>query len=149
MGRAMEIRTVDLPPERAFALWTDLVRWPAFVEGFGHAEEADGWPAEGTKLVWRSVPGGRGTVTERVVESRPGERLVTEVFEERLAGRQTVAFEPAEEGSKVTIELAYKLVEAGPLGGLTDVLFVRRAQRDSLARTLRRFGAEAAEEAEL
>ena len=149
MGRALEARTVDLPPERAFALWTDLRRAPSFVEGFAHVEEADGWPGKGAKLVWTSVPGGRGRVSERVLESVPPERLVTQVFEERLEGRQTVTFEPAEEGARVTIELDWKLLGAGPLGFLTDALFVRRAQREALARTLRRFGAEAAEEASL
>jgi uncharacterized protein YndB with AHSA1/START domain len=146
MGRAAEIRTVDLPPDRAFALWTDLGRAPSFVEGFAHAEEADGWPEKGGKLVWRSVPGGRGTVTERVVESERPRRLVTLVFEDRLEGRQTITFEPAEEGSRVTLELDWKLLGGGPFGFLTDALFVRPRQREALGRTLRRFGVEAAEE---
>jgi uncharacterized membrane protein len=149
MSKVRERRTVELPPERAFALWTDLARWPTFVEGFAHTEEDDGWPERGGKLVWRSVPGGRGRVTERVTESLPPGRLVTQVFEERLEGVQTVSFTPAEEGTVVEVELDYRLVGGSPLQGLTDVLFVRRAQRDALARTLRRFGAEAAEEAGL
>ena len=64
MGVAREATTVPLARERAFALWTDLTRWPTFVDGFGHVDRVDeGWPGEGAKLVWRSGPAGRGVVT--------------------------------------------------------------------------------------
>jgi hypothetical protein len=88
-------------------------------------------------------------VTERVLESEPGVRLVTQVFEERCAGTQTVTFEPDGEGALAQIEYEYELAKGGPLRGVTDVLFIRRAQSDALVRTLRRFATEAAEEAEL
>ena len=151
MGVAHDAATVALPPEAAFALWTDLTRWATFVDGFGHVERVDdGWPAEGAKLVWRSGPAGRGVVTERVVASEPGVRLVTQVFEERMRGAQAVRFEPVDDGStRVDIELDYKLTSSGRLAGVTDVLFIRRAQTDAIHRTLSRFAAEAAEEARL
>ncbi|HEX8648930.1 MAG TPA: SRPBCC family protein [Thermoleophilaceae bacterium] len=150
MGLVREAIATQLPPERAYALWTDVRRWPTFVDGFKHAERVDeGWPGEGAKLVWRSGPDGRGTVTERVTESVAGARLVTQVFEERLSGIQTVSFEPDGEGSVVELELDYELAKGGALSGITDVLFIRRAQNDALRRTLRRFATEAAEEAAL
>ena len=151
MGVAREAATVNLTPERAFELWTDLSRWPSFIDGFGHVDRVeDGWPAEGVKLVWRSSPAGRGVVTERVVASEPGARFVTQVFEERLSGAQAVLFQPTEDGrTRVDIELDYKLASGGPLSAVTDVLFIRRAQLDALRRTLRRFAVEAAEEASL
>ena len=150
MGVVREAIAVRLDPERAYRLWADVRRWPTFVDGFAHPERVDdGWPGEGSKLVWRSTPDGRGTVTERVAESEAGRRLVTEVFEERLSGTQTVSFEPDGEGSLMEIELDYELVKGGPLRGVTDVLFIRRAQSDALVRTLRRFATEAAEEAAL
>ena len=150
MGVVREAIATRLDPERAFALWTDVRRWPTFVDGFAHAERLDeGWPDAGSKLVWRSTPDGRGTVTERVTESEPGRLLVTDVFEERCAGVQTVTFEPDEEGSVVELELDYELSKGGPLRGVTDVLFIRARQAEALRRTLRRFATEAAEEAEL
>ena len=151
MARATSAAVVALGPADAFALWTDLSRWSTFVDGFGHVERVDdSWPDAGAKLVWRSVPTGRGVVTERVEASEPGRRLRTKVLEERTIGTQTVAFEPAEEGgTTVAIELDYQLQKAGPLNALVDVLFIRRAQRDALTRTLRRFATEAAEEAAL
>jgi uncharacterized membrane protein len=151
MGVARDAVTVPLAPAAAFDLWTDLTRWPTFVDGFGHVERVDdGWPAEGTKLVWQSGPAGRGVVTERVVASEPGVRLVTQVFEERMHGAQAVRFDPVDDGStRVDMELDYALTSGGPLAGVTDLLFIRRAQTDALRRTLRRFATEAAEEAAL
>ena len=151
MGTAREAVTVPLAPDQAFDLWTDLTRWASFVDGFGHVDRVDGeWPSEGSKLVWRSGPAGRGVVTERVVTSEPAERFVTQVYEERMQGAQAIRFAPVEDGStRVDIELDYKLTQGGPLAGVTDVLFIRRALTDALRRTLRRFATEAAEEARL
>jgi uncharacterized membrane protein len=151
MSVAREAVTVDLPPERAFALWTDLTRWPTFIDGFGHVDRVDReWPAEGAKLVWRSGPAGRGVVTEKVVASEPGGRFVTQVLEERMRGAQAVTFATTDDGAtRVDVELDYQLTQGGPLKGVTDFLFIRRALTDALRRTLRRFATEAAEEASL
>jgi hypothetical protein len=156
MPLVRETRSVPLPVDRAAELWIKVDRWATFVEGFAHAIDVDpNWPATGSKLVWESIAGGRGRVTERVVSwvapnQGPG-RLTTQVFEESLAGTQTVTFEPGDGGSRVTIELQYELqpttfARKGVIGKLADVFFIRRALSDSLARTLRRFSVEAAEE---
>jgi Polyketide cyclase / dehydrase and lipid transport len=141
---------VALPPEEAQALWTDVRRWPSFVEGFARELRRSGdWPSEGAKLEWESTPEGRGRVTEQVTANEPG-AFATQVFEQRLTGTQAVAFEPTEEeGSVVTLRLEYELTGTGPLSGITDLLFIRRALRDSLTRTLRRYAIEAEEQAGL
>lgn len=149
MRTAAARATVALEPEGALALWTELPRWASFVEGFARVVEvSDGWPGEGARLVWESIPAGRGRVTERVVES--GERsFATEVFDESLHGAQRVRFEPADGRARVEVELEYELTKYGPLRAVADVLFIRRALRDSLRRTLSRFAVEAEEEAGL
>jgi uncharacterized membrane protein len=151
MARTQRARVVELDPVQAFELWTDVSRWPTFVDGFARVERiGDDWPQAGAKIVWQSVPTGRGTVTEKVRESLPGARFQTDVLEERLIGTQTVEFGTAEEGgTEVVLILDYTLVKKGPLAWITDVLFIRRAQNDALARTLRRFAIEAADEAAL
>ena len=149
MGAVREAIAVELDPERAYDLWIDVSRWPTFVDGFARVQRDNGWPAEGEKLVWESTPEGRGIVTERVLEAARGERIVTQVFEERCTGTQTVTFEPEGEGAIAQIDYEYELTKGGPLSGVTDVLFIRRAQSDSLRRTLKRFAVEAAEEAAL
>ena len=141
-------RTLPLMPEAALALWADTGRWPTFVEGFGRVIERSGdWPHEGSKIVWESTPEGRGRVTERVVR-REGGAFVTEVFDDSIHGTQSLrAIEDAEGGSHAQLALDYELARGGPFAGLTDAFFIRRALRDSLARTLRRFAVEAEEEA--
>ncbi|GAC1324535.1 MAG: hypothetical protein NVSMB25_22140 [Thermoleophilaceae bacterium] len=144
MSVARAGEAVAIAPEPAFALWTDVARWPAFVEGFARVERLDpGWPGVGSELVWRSIPSGRGLVTERVTISEPPRRLATEVREERLTGLQTVRFDAAGTGAQIRISLDYTLAARGPVHALTDLLFIRRAQGEALARTLARFAAEA------
>lgn len=147
---ARERVRVALAPARAEALWADVRRWPSFVEGFRHALEVDAaWPDAGSRVVWESGPGGRGRVTERVLEREPAGLLVMQVFEDQLAGEQRVSFEADGDGAVVTVELEYELVRRGPLRAIANALFIRRAISDALARTLRRFAVEAAEEASL
>ena len=67
------------------------------------------------------------------------------LFEDQLTGTQSVWFNVGE----VVMELDYRLEKGGPLRAITDVIFIRRALSDALARTLRRFSTEAAEEASL
>ena len=149
MRRAEAETTVELAPEAARRLWTDVSRWPSFVEGFAHAVEVSPeWPAEGAKLVWQSGPSGRGRVTERVLASS-SEHLETEVYEDALVGTQTLTFAEVAEGTRVAMTLDYELSGYGPARALADFIFIRRALRDSLRRTLRRFAVEAAEEARL
>ena len=73
------------------------------------------------------------------------------MFDDKLSGRQTVTFEPDDEagsGSRVLVELDYELNEGGPLRAIANLIFIRRALRDSIRRTLERFAVEAAEEAD-
>jgi hypothetical protein len=126
----------------AEGLWYDLDRWPAFVDGFSHVVDRDGeWPRSG-RIVWHSRPQGRGRVIERVAryEARVGQTV--EVEDEKLSGTQTVAFEAADDGTRVTLRLEYGIKDRNALTPFVDALFIRRAVRDSLQRTLDRFARE-------
>lgn len=139
---------VPLGPEAAVALWRDPSRWPAFVEGLRRiGEQSPEWPDEGASVVWESGAPGRGRVTETVAGSAPT-RFATRVVEDRLAGLQSFEAREHESGSRIELILEYELTASGPLRGITDALFVRRALRDALARTLRQFAVEAEREAE-
>jgi hypothetical protein len=147
--RASAIGSVGLPPAEALELWASVERWPSFVEGFArHVRLAPEWPEQGARVVWESTPEGRGRVTEMVTENTT-ERFSTQIFEEALSGVQTFQAVPAESGSQVALALEYELTKWGPLRGAADALFIRRALRDSLKRTLFRFALEADEEARL
>jgi hypothetical protein len=140
---------VPLEPAQALGLWTDLGRWPSFVEGFARLTEASpGWPEAGSKVVWESGPAGRGRVTEKVLESGT-HRFATRVYEERLVGTQTAEVEGAEGGTRVRLTLEYELGKGGFVTAVTDLVYTRRTLRDALVRSLRRFAVEAEEDAGL
>jgi len=142
MGRASASVEVPGLASEAEALWYDPVRWPAWVDGFGHLLELpDGWPASG-QVVWNSVPGGRERVIETVTayEPRGGQTLAVE--DSRLRGTQRVTFTPGPEQTKVTLSLEYEIKERTPVTWLVDLLFVRREVVASLRRTLARFARE-------
>jgi hypothetical protein len=125
----------EIPVFEMEELWYDLSRWPAFIDGFASVAKVDaGWPREGA-LVWQSHPAGRGRVVERVTrfEARIGQDV--EVEDPKITGVQRVRFAPG----GMSLELEYRLKDRNPL---LDLLFVRRAQRDALQRTLNRFAIE-------
>ena len=149
MRTASAITAVPLPPDDALRLWIDVDRWTSFVEGFARQLSlTPEWPAKGARIVWESNPDGRGRVTETVTANQP-DRFSTQVFEDRLMGIQTFQVAPADDGSEVALSLDYELTGHGPLRGVADAIFIRRALRDSLRRTLFRFEIEAEEEAQL
>ena len=149
MKRASARSTRPLTPPDALRLWSDVDRWPSFVEGFARRLElTETWPEPGGRVVWESTPDGRGRVTERVTEHEP-DRFSTQIFEKALTGTQTLRALPATDGSEVELSLEYDLMRYGPLSGLADALYIRRALRDALKRTLFRFSIEAEEEASL
>jgi hypothetical protein len=126
--------TVPGTVEDARALWFDLKRWPAFVDGFATVVRVDPeWPVRG-ELVWDSTPHGRG----RVIERADG------TFEDaRLEGTQRLTFEPEGDGVRVRLAFDYRIKERTVITPVLDRLFVRRAVRDALVRTVQRFAAEA------
>ena len=150
MARVARAATVvPLAPEGALALWTDVDRWPTFVEGFARKlEQSENWPSEGARVVWESGPGGRGRVTEKVIEHGTG-RFAIRVSEDALQGQQALSVSEDAEGTRVELTLEYELTKYGPLRSVADALFIRRALRDALRRTLGRFAVEAEEEAGL
>lgn len=150
MGRVSATTDVPGTVEDAEELWYDVRRWATFVDGFGHVHRCDdGWPAEDTTLVWDSLPNGRGRVVERVVTQSRGEGQTVEVEDPRMRGTQRILFTPLEDGVEATLALDYQLKQGSIVRPLLDVLFVRRALRDSLRRTLDRFGRELEDERRL
>jgi uncharacterized membrane protein len=148
--RARASVEVPGPVSEAEALWYDLERWPAWIDGFAAVVKREGdWPEGGGLLIWQSKPQGRGRVLERVLSYEPRTGQEAEVEDEQLNGRQRISFRPQGERVVVGLELEYDLKREGPLLALTDLLFIRRALRDSLRRTLQRYAREREGDAEL
>ena len=150
MARVAESVVVGAPLADTWALYFDARRWPSWVDGFGGVEAADGYPEVGGSLRWHSVPAGRGTVTERVLEHDPRRRHRIAFDDPESEGELTTSFaiEPGTGGAtatRVTQELEYRLRRRGPFVWLTDRLFIRAQLRASMQRSLARFAAEAGE----
>ena len=112
------------------------------------AEQTGEWPSAGAQVIWDSRAGGRGRVTEKITAYDPARRVVVNVFDKQLVGTQTVVVTADEYGCSIDVELDYTLSDDSPWKKVADVIFIRRALRDSIGRTLRRFVVEAAEDAE-
>ncbi len=144
MGVASAKTTIaDLSLSEAEALWYDRERWPFFIDGLRSVVSVSGEPPlVGSSVLWQSTPAGRGEVRETVIDYRPGVGQELEVEDRAIRGRQRVAF-AAEAGQvSVQLELDYRLKGSSPLRAITDWLFIRRAQSESLQRTLTAFRLE-------
>jgi hypothetical protein len=147
MGRVHASIVVPGLTSQAEELWYDTTRWASFVDGLHHIARLDGdWPRAGARVLWDSQPGGRGRVQERVTSFVAREGQTLQVEDEKLHGTQRVSFTPVEGGVTVTLELRYTLKQQRPGMAVVDLLFIRRPQRESLERTLRRFRTEVAAE---
>ena len=123
-------------------LWYQIELWPLFVDGLQSVVSVEGErPLPGSVVIWRTGQAGRGTVEETVAEYVPGEGQLLVVEDSAISGRQRVTFEQVDRGTLVGLELDYRLNRGGPLRALTDLLFIRRAQAESLRRTLAAFAA--------
>ena len=150
MGRVSASCQLRGPLGAAERLWYDTSRWPSFIDGFARLVKVEGnWPRAGGRVVWDSTPAGRGRVVERVTRHEAGAGQSLEVEDPRLQGTQEIRFARLDDGIEVGLQLDYELKQRTPLGAVVDVLFIRRALRDSLRRTLTRFSRELRSDMEL
>ena len=127
----------------AEALWYDRERWPLFIDGLHSVVSVTGEPPlVGSSVLWQSTPAGRGEVRETVIDYRPGVGQELEVEDGAISGRQSVDFSVETNQLRVQLELDYRLKGSSPLRFVTDWLFIRRAQSESLQRTLTAFRLE-------
>ncbi len=151
MSTARAAIDLDAQASAAERLWYDVRRWPSFVDGFGHVAKLEGdWPDAGARLIWTTTPDGRGRGVERVTSYIVRSGQTVEVEDARIKGAQHVRFTPREGGGcTVELELEYRIKDRTFFTPLVDALFVRRAFRDALRRTLVRFKRELAYDVEL
>ena len=140
MGRASASMRVPGLASDAEALWYDPLRWPAWIDGFGHVVELPerrGRPSGAARL-GRRRRGGRGRVLETVIALRAARRPdASRSRTAACAAPSRSSFEPGRRrGARSRSSLEYELKERTPLTPLVDLLFVRRAIAASLRRTL-------------
>jgi Polyketide cyclase / dehydrase and lipid transport len=134
--------TIELPGRvyDAETCWYDVERWPDWVDGLARVIEVRGdWPRPGAEVIWESHPAGRGTVRERVTYYQPRSGQTSEVEDDSISARQSVTFQPRDDGVELQLALEYTLKRRSPVSWLVDLLFIRRLMGASLGRTLGRF----------
>jgi hypothetical protein len=115
----------------------DTAQWAEWVEGFQAVVEVDDtFPAVGGVLKWRSIPAGRGEVTERVIEHEHRRLHAIEFEDPSMTGTQRTTFAIDGDGTKVQIELSYRLANAGALTRIAGVFFIKGQVGGALTRTL-------------
>jgi uncharacterized protein YndB with AHSA1/START domain len=142
---------VEIPTPLAdvWDLYFDPDRWPSWVDGFARITAADGYPEVGGTLSWESTAAGRGPVSERVLAHEPRSLHRISYADPGSVGELETRFEMVPAGdrqrrTRVIQTLRYRLVGAGPLGPITDRLFIRTQMRRSVQRSLVHLRSEAA-----
>ncbi len=120
----------------AWDAYFDQRGWGAWVDGFQAVLDSSGYPDTGTTLRWRSIPAGRGEVTERVLEHEHRRSHRVEFSNPAMSGELAVAFVIEGEGTRITQTLTYGLSARGPMSVLASLLFVRSQVRRSVQRSL-------------
>ncbi len=105
--------------------------------------EIDGYPDAGGTLRWKSVPAGRGEVTEKVLEHEPRRKHRIEFSDPSLAGEMTVTFQIEGEGTKLVAAMDYRLLDKSVFARLGALLFLKAQLRGTLRRSLDAFVREA------
>ena len=133
---------VDAPPERVFALWTDLQRMGAWVGGVTGVTDVSG-PVDrvGTTFVVHFGP--VKSPTEVLEADRP-RRFATRFGSWVLRGRSSATFEPDGVGTRVTQEFE----TVGRISAISSWVFSRGSYEGSFRGELEKFGRIAASEAQ-
>ena len=153
MASLTEAILVSASLAETWETYFDRSRWRSWADGFDSVVSSDEYPERGGTLRWRSVPAGRGEVTERVVAHEPRRLHRVEFSDPYSEGELETGFriEGGEDAqgavaTRVTQTLDYRLRRTGPFAGLTDLLFVRSQMRRSMQRSLGRFKHEVEED---
>jgi uncharacterized membrane protein len=129
MGHARDTYHIDAPPDRVWALYTDLSRYSEWNEGLSEVKDTSG-PLDqvGSKFTAViKVMGRRFEATSEVTKVEPG-KLIEQHGSVVGGGPAASSFrvEPVSGGTDVTVELDYQL-PGGLIGDVADKLFMERA----------------------
>jgi hypothetical protein len=149
MSRISESVTVGASLAEVWDYYFEPRGWPSWVDGFGQVEASAGYPDAGGSLRWRSIPAGRGEVTEHVLEHEPRRLHRVAFHDPASAGELRTTFAIQGEGTLLTQELEYRLRRRGPFARLTDLFFIRSQMRASIHRSLARLKLEVQEVAQI
>lgn len=129
---------IGAPMEQVHAVGQDPQRWTSWLVGLGETEKMSGDGGAGT-IVEHSymMAGARIPVTTEILENSSGPEgaKIRARAQGPLDGEHTWTYEPVEGGTRVRLELDYK-VPGAVLGKIADRLIVERMQARSFEQSL-------------
>ena len=134
---------VPAPLADVWDLYFEPAVWGDWVDSFGSVIEIDRYPEAGGTLRWKSVPAGRGEVTEKVLDHEHRRKHRIEFADPSLAGEMTVTFQIEGEGTKIVAAMDYRLLDKSVFARLGALLFLKAQLRGTLRRSLDAFVPEA------
>ena len=132
---------VAAPPDRVFALWTDLDRMREWVGGVTRVSDVSG-PLDRVGTTW-VVHFGPVKSPTRILEVDPPRRFVTKFGSWVLRGRSAATFEPDGDGTRIT--QAFETV--GRISAISAWIFSRGSYQGSFQGELEAFARIAEREA--
>src|ERR1044072_8490518 len=104
---------IDADLKEVWDVFFDERRWAMWVDGFDSVLNQVGYPDAGGNLRWRSIPAGRGEVSERVLTHEP-KRLHKIAFSDpESTGELTTTFEIKGEGVALKRTMTYEIAGGG------------------------------------
>jgi hypothetical protein len=128
--------SIDADLKEVWDTFFDEAGWPMWVDGFDSVLQQLGYPEAGGNLRWKSIPAGRGEVSERVVAHEPRRLHKVAFSDPESSGELTTSFEI--KGGRVLArrEMTYEISRGGLFTAAADFFFVRRQVAGALEREL-------------
>jgi len=106
MGKVSEELLIPAPIADVWDLYFDRRTWPSWVDQLRAVVSLeDGYPEVGGKLIWKSGPAGRGTVTETVLEHEHRRLHRIGFKDDSSEGEQLTTFRMEGSGTVVKLDL--------------------------------------------
>ena len=129
---------IEAPVEEVHAVGQDPERWTSWLVGLGEAEKTSGDGGTGTRVDHSYMMAGvRIRVTTEILENSSGPEgaKLRARAHGPLDGGHTWTYEPVNGGTRVTLEMEYK-VPGAVLGKIADRLIVERMQSRAFQQSL-------------
>jgi polyketide cyclase/dehydrase/lipid transport protein len=127
---------IEADLKEVWDVFFDEPRWPMWVDGFDSVLQQAGYPDGGGNLRWRSIPAGRGEVSERVLAHEPRRLHKIAFSDPESSGELTTSFEIKGKRVLVRREMTYEISRGGLFTAAADFFFVRRQVAAALEREL-------------
>lgn len=141
MARHTLVTHVAAPPDRVYALWTNLARMHEWIGGVTRVSDVSG-PLDQVGTTWTVHFGPMKSAT-RILEVDPPRRLVTSFGSWLLRGRLASTFEPDGDGTRVVQEFE----TVGRISAVSAWIFSRGSYEGSFRGELEKFARIAEREA--